>query len=105
MSNKSEPSEFTILYFAGASSFTRKPQEKLPAPLEMHKLFGTLEERYRGITKQILKSCLVTVNQEYVDVNRGRADDAATLAAEEDASQAVIKAGDEVAIIPPVSSG
>lgn len=91
---------FTILYFAGASSYTGKESETLPAPMPLSKLFGDLETRYPGIGAKILDSCLVTVNLDYVDVP------AATEASAQDPeSGAVIKPGDEVAIIPPVSSG
>jgi molybdopterin converting factor small subunit len=86
---------FSILYFAAASTFTMKATEHLPAPLEARKLFATLEERYPGIGAKVLSSCAVTVNLEYVDVD---GDDA-------EQSSLVIKEGDEVAIIPPVSSG
>lgn len=52
---------------------------------------------YTGIKSSVLDSCLVTVNLEYVDVE-----------GDEDGQKKedfVIQAGDEVAIIPPVSSG
>jgi molybdopterin converting factor small subunit len=87
---------FTILYFASASSYTSKDSETFEAPLPLSKLFETLEERYRGIKVKILESCLVTVNLEYVDVS---GDDKST------GDEVVIQEGDEVAIIPPVSSG
>ncbi|KAI0173394.1 molybdopterin synthase small subunit CnxG [Hypoxylon sp. FL1284] len=86
---------FNVLYFASASSFTAKESESLPAPLPLWKLFDTLEEKYNGIKDKILSSCLVTVNLNYVDIPES----------ENDTSQALIKEGDEVAIIPPVSSG
>jgi molybdopterin converting factor small subunit len=84
---------FNILYFASASSITGKESEALPAPLPLGKLFGTLEERYPGITPKVLKSCLVTVNLDYVDISK------------DDDEEQKIQEGDEVAIIPPVSSG
>lgn len=88
---------FNLLYFASASTFTGKEFEALPAPLPVRKLFATLEDRYAGIRAKILESCLLTINLNYVDVpedsNEGGAD------------EPVIKEGDEVAIIPPVSSG
>lgn len=87
---------FRILYFASAASFTRKSSDILPAPIPITSLFGALETKYPGIRKTVLNSCAVTVNLEYVDVE------------EEDGGEkgsVVIKVGDEVAIIPPVSSG
>lgn len=85
---------FNILYFAGASTFTGKNSEALPAPLALGQLFSQLESRYPGLRPKILESCLVTVNLEYVD-----------LPAEGASDGVVIQQGDEVAIIPPVSSG
>lgn len=85
---------FNILYFASAQSFTGKDHEALPAPLPLGKLFKTLEERYPGITPKVLKSCLVTVNLHYVDIPK-----------DDDEDQKAIQEGDEVAIVPPVSSG
>ncbi|KAL7629569.1 hypothetical protein AAE478_001090 [Parahypoxylon ruwenzoriense] len=86
---------FNILYFASASSFTAKEFETLPAPLPLERLFDTLEEKYNGIKDKVLSSCLVTVNLDYIDLpNPG-----------DESSQAMIQEGDEVAIIPPVSSG
>lgn len=90
---------FTILYFAAASSYTNKTSERLPAPLPVLSLFSLLETRYPGIEDRVLKSCAVTVNLEYVDVVSpavmgGGSSDGVT-----------IGPGDEVGIIPPVSSG
>lgn len=90
---KDPTGHFTVLYFASASSYTSKNNETLPAPLPLSKLFDTLEEKYNGMKAKVLVSCLVTVNLEYVDIP------------EDCASEPVIKEGDEVAIIPPVSSG
>lgn len=88
---------FNLLYFASASTFTGKQYEALAAPLPLRKLFATLEERYTGIKPKVLESSLITINLNYVDVpedsNEGGAD------------EPVIQEGDEVAIIPPVSSG
>lgn len=94
MSN-SEEGQFTILYFATASSYTSKDSEAFPAPLPLSRLFETLEDRYNGIRDQVLHSCLVTINFEYVDIPVGISD----------SPEIIIKDGDEVAIIPPVSSG
>jgi molybdopterin converting factor small subunit len=94
-SAKAPAGHYTILYFASASSYTFKDSEYLPAPLSLSKLFDTLEEKYGGIKAKVLESCLVTVNLEYVEMP----------AADGSASEATIEEGDEVAIIPPVSSG
>lgn len=94
-SSKAPVGHYTILYFASASSYTARDYEYLPSPLPLSKLFETLEGRYAGIKAKVLESCLVTVNLEYVDIS-----DAAR-----DGSETVIQDGDEVAIIPPVSSG
>ncbi|KAI1160259.1 molybdopterin synthase sulfur carrier subunit [Nemania serpens] len=101
MSTIPKPPEghFVVLYFASASSFTSKEYDTFPAPLPISKLFDTLEERHSGIKDKILSSCLVTVNLNYVDVpNNDTNQDGLE-------SGVVIQEGDEVAIIPPVSSG
>ena len=104
MAESSQSGTFTILYFAAANSFTGKTQEKLPAPLEASKLFEFLEQRYTGIKKKVLSSCLLTVNQDYVDL-----DDDGGVERRNDSQQGgpktIIRPGDEVAVIPPVSSG
>lgn len=82
---------FQINYFSTAFSYTDKHSESLPAPLPLARLFDTLESRYPGIREAVLRSCGVSVGDEYVDA--------------EDGEDVVIQAGDEVAIIPPVSSG
>ena len=94
-SAKAPAGHFSILYFAAASTFTAKSNEHLPAPLKARDLFASLEERYPGIVEKVLSSCAVTVNLEYVDLD---GDDG-------EQSELVIKEGDEVAVIPPVSSG
>ncbi|KAF2791300.1 Molybdopterin synthase sulfur carrier subunit [Melanomma pulvis-pyrius CBS 109.77] len=86
---------FSILYFAAAATFTGRSSEELPAPVKARSLFAQLEDRYPGITAKVLSSCAVTMNLEYIDIDG------------DDAPQwdLVIQEGDEVAIIPPVSSG
>ncbi|KAI5780057.1 Molybdopterin synthase sulfur carrier subunit [Geopyxis carbonaria] len=51
-------------------------------------LWDTLDEKYRGIKEGILLASMVTVNFEYVE-----------------GLDWMVKPGDEVAIIPPVSAG
>lgn len=96
MTPKPPPGHFNILYFATAGSYTSKNVEALPAPLPLKKLFSTLEERYEGIQASVLDHSLVTINLTYVDADG---------ASSGDAEEVVIQEGDEVAIIPPVSSG
>jgi molybdopterin converting factor small subunit len=83
------------LYFAAASEFAGRSTENIPAPIRAIELFGVLEQRYPGITDQVLSSCAVTMNLQYIDLDGDEAAD----------KDLVIKEGDEVAIIPPVSSG
>ncbi len=93
---------FTVLYFAAASTYTSKSSERLPAPLPLRSLFSTLESRYPGITAKVLKSCAVTINLEYMDVDL---DSNASHGVSENDKGTIIQDGDEVGIIPPVSSG
>jgi molybdopterin converting factor small subunit len=86
---------FQIHYFASAASFTGKQSESLPAPLPLAGLFPLLEGKYPGITQRVLRSCSVSVGLDYVDVPEEKSDE----------SGVMIQAGDEVGIIPPVSSG
>lgn len=88
---QSQTGTFTIHYFATASQYTTKNTERLPAPLQLSELYPLLEGRYPGIREKVLISCGLSLEGTYVDV-------------EEDATT-VIQAGDEVAVIPPVSSG
>jgi molybdopterin synthase sulfur carrier subunit len=96
----STPGHFTLLYFAAASSFTKLSSETLPAPLCLSKLFDILEEKYPGMKGKVLSSCAVTINLEYVDMDE---EDDSSAPAKDDGT--IIREGDEVAIIPPVSSG
>jgi molybdopterin converting factor small subunit len=82
---------FNLLYFAAASTYTKKQSEHMSAPLPVKDLFSTLESLYPGIKEKVLNSCMLTINLEYVDF--------------EETGASTIKEGDEVAIIPPVSSG
>jgi molybdopterin converting factor small subunit len=87
--------QFSILYFAAASTYTKKTSEHLPAPVKARDLFDLLEGRYTGIKDKVLDSCAVTVNLEYIDV-----EEEGPAGADKEIGE-----GDEVAIIPPVSSG
>lgn len=88
---KSSPQDaFTIYYFASASQYTGRNTEHLRAPLALNRLLPTLEEIYPGI-QNVLASCAVSLAGEYVDPD--------------EEPLRLIGVGDEVAIIPPVSSG
>ncbi|KAL4901726.1 Molybdopterin synthase sulfur carrier subunit [Aspergillus multicolor] len=90
-------STFQIHYFASASSYTGKNTEALPAPLPLSSLFDTLEAKYPGIKEKVLSSCSISLGDEYVDVE---ADGSGS------GNEGIfIQDGDEVAVIPPVSSG
>lgn len=84
---------FQIHYFASASSYTQRETESLPAPVPLSQLFPLLENKYPGIREKVLNSCSVALGGEYVDPE------------EEDEKDRMITPGEEVAIIPPVSSG
>jgi len=95
MSKNTADGNFTLLYFASASSYTGRDSDSLPAPVLLSSLFDLLESKYPGMKAKILDSCLITVNLEYVDIPESVTGK----------GNITINAGDEVAIIPPVSSG
>lgn len=88
---KAPEGHFTLLYFASASSFTKKQHEFFSTPLKVCDLLAALERQYPGIKEKILDSSALTINLDYVDLDEART--------------TTINDGDEVAIIPPVSSG
>ncbi len=74
--------------------------------MRLKQLFETLEGRYPGIKRKVLKSSAVTVNLEYVELEvdgEGNMLEGGKSAGE--GGEVVIGKGDEVGIIPPVSSG
>ena len=89
---------FQLHYFANASSYTKKNTETFPAPYPLRRLYDLLESRYPGMKEKILSSCAVSVRLQYVD---GEELDVETA---KDKTR-MIECNDEVAIIPPVSSG
>lgn len=100
--DQTEAGTFTLLMFAAASTYTGTDTLQLKAPMALQQLFDTLEGRYSGIKKKVLRSAAVTVNLEYVEFE---VDGEGNLVEGEGGAEVVIKAGDEVGIIPPVSSG
>ena len=87
---------FKVLYFASARDATGLSSESISIPetcesksLSIADLFELLELRHPKLKqKKILASVAVAVNLEYVEIEEG-----------------MVRAGDEVAIIPPVSGG
>ena len=77
----------------------------MSAPLPLDKLFPTLEGRYPGIGKKVLQSCAVTINLEYVDIAKDMSSTTSNEEATSPRDGLMIQPGDEVALIPPVSSG
>lgn len=98
MTGKCPAGHFRLLYFASAASFTGKSADDFPAPLPVADLFGLVEKKHPGIKEAVLSTAAITVNLDYIDV----ADGPQGL---EDSKGRIINEGDEVAIIPPVSSG
>lgn len=97
---------FTLLYFASASSYTKKDSENFQAPLPLSNLFDILEERYPGIKDKVLSHCAVTINLNYVDMDVIGSEGSESRWVESvSGNVVVIREGDEVALIPPVSSG
>ena len=92
MSENVPAGHFRLLYFASAASFTQKSFEDFSAPLPLTDLFNVVEKKHPGMIDAVLSSSAVTVNLDYVDVG-------------ETSNVTIIREGDEVAIIPPVSSG
>ncbi|KAI1609160.1 molybdopterin synthase-like protein small subunit CnxG [Exophiala viscosa] len=94
----SQDGSFTLLLFASASSYAGDIETlTLSAPMSLRDVFATLEQKFPGFEKKVLRSAAVTVNLEYVDFD---------LDGEEGEGLDIeIKKGDEVGIIPPVSSG
>jgi molybdopterin converting factor small subunit len=88
---KAPSGHFSLLYFASASSFTKKSVDFFLAPVKVQDLAIFLESKYPGISAKVLDTSALTVNLEYVN--------------KDSEGDLVIDVGDEVAIIPPVSSG
>lgn len=101
MTAKPPSGHFRLLYFASAASFTGKSVDDFSAPLPITELFGALEERYPGISHAVLSSAAVTVNLDYVDVEELHQSNSKI----GESKGLIINESDEVAIIPPVSSG
>lgn len=93
---KAPAGQFTVLYFASSSSYTHKQYDFFTGPILLSQMPDVLEKQYPGIKDKVLGSCALTVNLDYVDLDEesGKGEQGLT-----------VQPGDEVAIIPPVSSG
>ena len=109
-----QDSTFTLLLFASASTYTGHTSLDLPAPTPFVHLFAVLEARFPGIRAKVLEACAVSVNLEYVEFEArdmvesvpGEGGSGNGVEGEgEGVRSLVIGPGDEVGIIPPVSSG
>ncbi|MCJ1467139.1 hypothetical protein MMC07_005761 [Pseudocyphellaria aurata] len=106
--SKPPPGHFQTIYFASAAAFTKKASDHFPAPFPASDLFRLLESKYPGINERVLCSCAVTLNLDYVDMVEGSASQpgfGGEAGKDQPLATLIIKEGDEVAIIPPVSSG
>ncbi|RUS18298.1 hypothetical protein BC937DRAFT_88947 [Endogone sp. FLAS-F59071] len=86
--------EITVLYFASAQDATGLASEVLalsPDPLTLASLTELLVLRHGPALKHVLEHSLYAVNMDYVEKERE--------------TDTWLLAGDEVAIIPPVSGG
>ena len=57
------PGHFVVLYFAAATSYTRRSHDFFPSPLPVHQLFDQLEQKYPGIREKVLDSSALTVKK------------------------------------------
>ncbi|RKO86431.1 hypothetical protein BDK51DRAFT_44253 [Blyttiomyces helicus] len=82
----------TVLYFAASKDLAGTGQESLPLPnpVSVPEIVSQILSRHSAL-EAILDTAMVAVNLEYVD--------------KEGSDGVLIKAGDEVALIPPVSGG
>ncbi|RIB20937.1 hypothetical protein C2G38_2244248 [Gigaspora rosea] len=86
--------EFTILYFASARDAVNISSEIISFPstsssLSLQDLTNLLKNRHENLGK-VLENSMFAINMQYVD---------------KDDESIMVKPGDEVAIIPPVSGG
>lgn len=102
----------TLLMFAAASAYTDAESLTLPAPTTLGAIFHALEARFPGFLAKILGSAAVTLNLEYVDVvfpevqgEQAEEERWHRWQKELEGWSVEVRVGDEVGIIPPVSSG
>ncbi|KAJ9096764.1 hypothetical protein QFC21_005034 [Naganishia friedmannii] len=94
-------STITILYFASIRTHLDLERETVPLPLQPPSSSTTLADLPRIIyqlhpsekTKQILQGCMWSVDEEMVDLE------------DEAEGKRVLRGGETVGVIPPVSGG
>jgi molybdopterin converting factor small subunit len=96
MPTSTSPPTLQVLFFASAKDATRTSSLALPlpsssTPYTLSKLAKDIVERYPGKLVKILETCTWAVNEEMVP--------------DEEVEGHVLKGGDVVAVLPPVSGG
>lgn len=80
----------TIEYFGPSKDFTKKTSEQVSDIITLQNLYDHLTLTYsREFQSYVQQNCGITLNYEYIDRNQ----------------DIRFKDGDEICIIPPVSSG
>jgi molybdopterin converting factor subunit 1 len=79
-----------VMYFAKSreAAGTSEEEVELAAGSSTKELLSTILVKHPGL-ESVMRSCVLALNQEYLAPNH----------------EATLKAGDEVAIIPPLSGG
>lgn len=94
-------STFTLLLFASAQTYCSNTESlRWSAPTTLRQVCNDLEEKFPGFGEKVLRASGVTVNLDYVDFEYDR-----DVLGEGEGGQYVVQPGDEIGIIPPVSSG
>lgn len=77
-----------VEYYGPSTQYTRTKSERVDVQ-SLDELFHDWERKYPGFLEYVRTSCGVTVNLEYVDIGQ----------------EHTLGEDDQVAVIPPVSSG
>ncbi|KAI7882633.1 MoaD/ThiS [Lichtheimia hyalospora FSU 10163] len=84
-----------VLYFAGAHDITQIKTEEIAIPPQstwtLDNLITQLVSKYGDELAKLFEQCMFAVNMEAID--------------KENTRHVILKSGDEIAIIPPVSGG
>ncbi|KAJ8659253.1 molybdopterin converting factor, subunit 1 [Lichtheimia ornata] len=84
-----------VLYFAGAHDITHIKNEEIAIPPQsawtLEALLTQLVQKYGDELAKLFEQCMFAVNMEAIDKDNTR--------------HVILKPGDEIGIIPPVSGG